>query len=295
MSAQPVVVEAQDLIPARPGTVRRLVANPVGVVGVVVLGVMLTGALVSAVGWLPFAPEEQHAIDRLTGPSATYWFGTDQFGRDVFSRVLAGVRLSFQVAVVSVAISATVGTALGVVAGFLGGMVDAVIMRFADVFFAFPAILLALAIVTALGPGWRNAAIAVAVVYTPVFIRVARGPTLQVRSAPYIRAGIGLGYSTARLLRAHVLPNISGAVIVQVTLSLSWAILTESSLSFLGLGVQPPNASLGMMVAAARSLAVQAWWTLAFPSLGIVAAVLALNLVGDGLRDALDPGRRDHR
>ncbi len=276
-----------------PGFWKRLFTNPIGAVGVAIVSLLLLGAVAAALGVLPYDPTEQIPAERLTGPSADHLFGTDQFGRDVFSRVLAALQLSFQVAFVSVAIASVVGTSFGVLAGFLGGWTDSVIMRTADVFFAFPAILLALAVVTALGAGWFNAAIAVAIVYTPVFIRVARGPTLSVRSADYVLAGVTLGYSTPRILFRHVLPNVSAAVIVQVTLSLSWAILTESSLSFLGLGAQPPNASLGLLVADARAFATIAPWTLIFPSLAIVAAVLGLNLLGDGFRDALDPARRD--
>jgi peptide/nickel transport system permease protein len=272
---------------------RRLTANPLGLTGLIIVATLIAASICSALGWVPFDPIEQHPVDRLTGPSRTYWFGTDQFGRDVFSRVLAGLRLSFQVAFLAVAIAATIGTALGVLAGFLGKWVDAITMRVADVLFAFPAILLALIIVAVLGAGWFNAAIAIAVVYTPVFIRVSRGPTLQVKSADYIRAGVGLGFSTPRLIFRHVLPNIASVVIVQITLSLSWAILTESTLSFLGLGTQPPDASLGLMVSASRAFASIAWWTLFFPSLAIALAVLGLNLLGDGLRDTLDPSRRD--
>lgn len=275
------------------GFLRRLTRNPLGTTGLLLIGVLLVGAIVAAFGWAPYDPIDQHPTDRFSGPSLTYWFGTDQFGRDVFSRVLAGLTISFQVAIVAVSIAAVIGTMLGVLAGFLGKWVDTITMRVADTLFAFPAILLALVIVTALGTGWFNAAIAIAVVYTPVFIRVSRGPTLQVKSTDYVRAGVGLGFSTPRIIFRHVLPNISSAVIVQVTLSLSWAILTESSLSFLGLGTQPPNASLGLMVSSARGFAVLAWWTLAFPSIAIVLSVLGLNLLGDGLRDAFDPSRRD--
>lgn len=289
-SASKVVIAAPE---RSPSFVRRLIRNPLGTTGLLLVGLLLIGAIASALGWVPFDPIEQHPADRLSSPSSTYWFGTDQFGRDVFSRVLAGLKISFQVAVVAVGIAATIGTTLGVLAGFMGKWVDTVTMRLADILFAFPAILLALVIVTALGTGWFNASIAIAVVYTPVFIRVSRGPTLQIRSADYVKAGVGLGFSTPRLIFGHVLPNISSAVIVQVTLSLSWAILTESALSFLGLGTQPPDASLGLMVSTARAFAVIAWWTLAFPSIAIVLAVLGLNLLGDGLRDALDPSRRD--
>jgi peptide/nickel transport system permease protein len=172
--------------------------------------------------------------------------------------------------------------------------VDQVVSRFIDILFAFPAILLALAVVSALGSGWQNTAIAIAVVYTPIFARVSRGPTLAVGAAEYIKAQRVLGTPLPRILLRHVLPNVSAPIVVQVTLALSWAILTESALSFLGLGTRPPTPSLGLMVSDARNTVATAWWTLTFPALAIVIAVIALNLLGDGLRSALDP-RRDSR
>jgi peptide/nickel transport system permease protein len=240
---------------------------------------------------LPYDPVEQHPVDRLLGPSSHYWLGTDQFGRDIFSRSIEGTKSSLQVALVAVGLAGAVGTVAGIAAGFFGGALDAVVMRIADVLFAFPAILLALAIVSALGSGWFNTAVAIAIVYVPIFARVARGPVLALREADFIRAGRVLGFSSPRLLFRHILPNVAAPVIVQVTLSLSWAILTESSLSFLGLGTQPPEASLGLMVSDARSLAADYWWTLAAPAVAITIAVVGLNLLGDGLRDALDPTR----
>ena len=191
--------------------------------------------------------------------------------------------------VLSVAIAAVVGSILGISAGFFRGWVDQAVGRVVDVLFAFPAILLALAMVSALGSGWQNTAIAIAVVYTPIFARVSRGPTLTVGASEYVNAQRVLGAPTWRILLRHVLPNVSAPIIVQVTLALSWAILTESSLSFLGLGTQPPSASLGLMVSDARNTVATAWWTLTFPALAIIVAVIALNLLGDGLRSAFDP------
>ncbi|MGH3655955.1 MAG: ABC transporter permease [Micromonosporaceae bacterium] len=258
------------------------------------LGVLLTGALLlvtvlAAVGLTPYDPLGQAAAERLQGPSGAHWFGTDQFGRDVASRTAVGIAASLRVAVVAVAVAALLGTLLGVTAGFFGGPIDAVVGRLTDVLFAFPAILLALAIVAALGHGWSNTAIAISAVYTPIFVRVTRGPTLSVREHDYVKAGRVLGFSPGRLLFRHVLPNVSAPIVVQVALALSWAILTESGLSFLGLGTQPPQPSLGLMVSEARNLVNEAWWTLAFPATVIVFAVIALNLLGDGLRSALDP------
>jgi peptide/nickel transport system permease protein len=269
----------------------RLLRSPSGLVGAVLTTLLVLGALLAAAGLLRYDPVAQQPLDRLLGPSGDFWFGTDQFGRDIFSRCVDGTRASLQVAVVAVALSATAGVLAGVAGGFLGGWIDAIVMRLSDVLFAFPAILLALAIVSALGAGWFNTAIAIAIVYVPIFARVARGPVLALQDVDFIRAGRVLGFSSLRLLFRHVLPNIAAPVIVQVTLSLSWAILTESSLSFLGLGTQPPQASLGLMVSDSRALAATAWWTLVFPAAFITLAVVGLNLLGDGLRDALDPTR----
>jgi peptide/nickel transport system permease protein len=286
--ATPVPVAA---IRGRRGWIGRLLQSPSGRIGLVLTVVVALAALAAVVHLLPYDPVEQHPLDRLVGPSSHYWLGTDQFGRDIFSRCIEGVKSSMQVALVAVGLAGAVGTIAGIAAGFFGGLLDAVVMRLADVLFAFPAILLALAIVSALGSGWFNTAIAIAIVYVPIFARVARGPVLALRDADFVRAGRVLGFSSPRLLFRHILPNVAAPVIVQVTLSLSWAILTESSLSFLGLGTQPPEASLGLMVSDARALAADYWWTLAAPAVAITIAVVGLNLLGDGLRDALDPTR----
>jgi peptide/nickel transport system permease protein len=263
-----------------------------GVIGLFLVLVMVILSLISALNLAPIDPLEQNPIDALQGPSGTYWFGTDQFGRDIFSRSIDGMSRSLSVALLSVGIAAGVGVFLGVVGGFFGGWLDNLVVRASDVIFAFPAILLALAIVNSLGNSWIDTSIAIAIVYTPIFIRVARGPVLTVKEMDYVKSVRVLGFSTPRILIRHVMPNVLAPIVVQIALSLSWAILTESGLSFLGLGTQPPDASLGLMVSEAQALASFAWWTLAFPSLFITVVVVGLNLVGDGLRDALDPARR---
>ncbi len=263
-----------------------------GVIGLFLVLVMVILSLISALNLAPIDPLEQNPIDALQGPSGTYWFGTDQFGRDIFSRSIDGMSRSLSVALLSVGIAAVVGVFLGVVGGFFGGWLDNLVVRASDVIFAFPAILLALAIVNSLGNSWIDTSIAIAIVYTPIFIRVARGPVLTVKEMDYVKSVRVLGFSTPRILIRHVMPNVLAPIVVQIALSLSWAILTESGLSFLGLGTQPPDASLGLMVSEAQALASFAWWTLAFPSLFITVVVVGLNLVGDGLRDALDPARR---
>lgn len=263
-----------------------------GIIGLALVLIMVVLSLVSALNLAPIDPLEQNPVDALKGPSGTYWFGTDQFGRDIFSRSIDGMSRSLSVALLSVGIAATVGVFLGVIGGFFGGWLDNLVVRASDVIFAFPAILLALAIVNSLGNSWIDTSIAIAIVYTPIFIRVARGPVLTVKEMDYVKSVRVLGYSTPRILLRHVMPNVLAPIVVQIALSLSWAILTESGLSFLGLGTQPPDASLGLMVSEAQPLAAFAWWALAFPSIFITVVVVGLNLVGDGLRDALDPARR---
>lgn len=267
----------------------RVWRDPGGRIGIVLVLLMIVLAVIGLTGLLPHGPIDQAPKDRLQGPSGRYWFGTDQFGRDIAARTFAGIFTSLRVSVVSVLAAAVIGSLLGVLAGFLGGWVDQVIGRLIDILFAFPAILLALALVSALGSGWTNTAIAITVVYAPIFARVARGPTLSVAGSEYVKAGRVLGIPTRRLLLRHVLPNVAAPIVVQVTLALSWAILTESALSFLGLGTQAPDASLGLMVSDARNLVSTAWWTLVFPAAAIVLLVIGLNLLGDGLRSALDP------
>jgi peptide/nickel transport system permease protein len=263
-----------------------------GVIGLILVLVMVILSMVSALNLAPIDPLEQNPVAALQGPNGTFWFGTDQFGRDIFSRSIDGMRRSLSVALLSVGIAATVGVFLGVIGGFFGGWLDSLVVRCSDVIFAFPAILLALAIVNSLGNSWVDTSIAIAIVYTPIFIRVARGPVLSVKEMDYVKSVRVLGFSTPQILIRHVMPNVLAPIVVQIALSLSWAILTESGLSFLGLGTQPPDASLGLMVSDAQALAAFAWWSLAFPSIFITVVVVGLNLVGDGLRDALDPARR---
>jgi peptide/nickel transport system permease protein len=274
---------------------RDLLRTPNGLVGTVIVGLLLVVAAAAALGLTPHEPLRQEAAVRFTPPGIDHWLGTDQFGRDVASRVMLGVLASLRVAMLAVAISALIGSVAGITAGFFGGWVDRLIGRVTDTLFAFPAILLALTIVAVLGRGWVNTVIAIAIVYTPIFVRVARGPVLTVRELDFVKAGRVLGYGPGRLLFRHVLPNVTAPITVQIALALSWAILTESSLSFLGLGTQPPDPSLGLMVSEARTLFVRGWWLMVAPAGAIVLAVVGLNLLGDGLRDAFDPTRTHRR
>jgi peptide/nickel transport system permease protein len=287
----PDVVEPGAAVPRdrAGGLLRGIWADPNGRIGLALTVALTVAGVGAALGLVTHDPVAQAPADRLTGPSAAHWLGTDQFGRDVLSRTLVGIATSLRVVVVAVGLAGTLGTLVGVTAGFFGGLTDQVVGRLTDVLFAFPAILLALTFIAGLGPGWGNTAVAVAIVYFPIFVRVARGPTLSVRESEYVKAGRVLGFSAPRLLLRHVLPGVSAPVVVQVALAMSWAILTESALSFLGLGTQPPDPSLGLMVSEARNLLTAAPWTLATPAAAVVLAVIGFNLLGDGLRAALDP------
>ncbi len=240
----------------------------------------------------PYGANEINVVNQLQPPDLTHWFGTDDLGRDVFSRVIIAARPSVLVSIVSVTLALVAGVSIGLVSGFFGGWVDVTGMRMMDVVFSFPVMLLALAIVAMLGPGIVPAMLAIAVVYTPFFARITRASVLTVREETYIKAARSIGASNLRIMRLHVLPNIMAAIIVQTSLSLAFAILTEAALSFLGLGVQPPTPSWGRMLFDGRGFVTQAWWMAVFPGVAIFLTVLALNLVGDAMRDALDPRQR---
>jgi peptide/nickel transport system permease protein len=284
--------DARELLLARPGLARALWQNRNGRIGLLLVALVVLGALLNKVGLTPHAPQAQDSNAALKGISLSHVFGTDQFGRDVFSLVLEGIGVSLEIAVIATLIAGGIGTLGGIVAGYLGGIASSAILRASDIVFAIPAILLALAIVTALGPGIFDSALAIGVGYIPIFVRVVRAPVLALREADFVRAGRVLGYSRMRLLFRHILPSVSGAIAVQASLALAWSILAEASLSFLGLGPPPPTASLGEMVSQSSSLAGIAWWTLAGPSVAIVLAVIGFNFLGDGLRDAADPRTR---
>ena len=262
----------------------------------------LTGALLVAFFALlalvgpalaPFGPTEQFIDDRLQPPSATYLLGTDEFGRDIYSRLLYGARISFQVGAIAVGIAGTLGILLGLISGYAGGWVDNILTLLMDIIFAFPAILLAIAIISLLGNNLENAMIAIAIVYMPTFMRVVRGATLSVRHTAYVESAVALGASTPRLLARHIFPNITAPLIVHASLNFAFAILAEASLAFLGLGNKPPAPSWGSMVSASYGFLQLAPWAAIFPGVAIALAVLGFNLLGDGLRDALDPRSRN--
>ena len=275
--------------------IRLLLHTRSGVTGLFLIVALAILSVLSAFGWLPFDAISQDPPSRLQAPSATHWFGTDQFGRDVFARVAAGVANSALISVVAVTFATIVGTLAGVVAGFYRGVPDGVISGVTNVLFAFPPLLLALTLASVFDRNWFTISVAIAVVYVPIFIRVTRGPVLSLREIEYVKAATSTGQSRIRIMFRHVLPNITSIVIVQVTLSLSWAVLTEAALSFLGLGTPPPAPSLGSMIFEARTLVSIAPWTMIAPGIVIVLLVVGLNLMGDGLRDALDPRNRGKR
>jgi peptide/nickel transport system permease protein len=269
--------------------------RPTAVVGLVLTALVVLLALAGLVGLTPYDPAKQDVVQALRGPSGTHWFGTDQFGRDIFSRVAAGLANSLRIAVVSVGAAALVGILLGVLAGYYGGVLDRLVGVVTNVLFAFPSLLLALALAATLERNWLTVSLAIGAVYMPIFARVARGPVLALRSVEYVTASTAIGRSRMSTLFAHVVPNMRGILVVQVTLSLSWSILTEASLSFLGFGTPPPAASLGGMVFDAQTLSTIAPWMLAFPGIALVVFVVGLNLLGDSLRSALDPRNRGGR
>lgn len=241
----------------------------------------------------PYGINEYDYNARLETPSAAHWFGTDEFGRDLFSRILCGTRISITVGLVSVSIAAVIGTVLGLLAGYYGGFLDSIIMRICDVLFAFPGIILAIAIVAILGPGMANVAIAVAVFGIPTFARLVRSSTLSVKGSAYVLAARNIGCSSGRILFKHILPSALPNIIVQYSMSIGTSILTASSLSFLGLGAQPPTPEWGLLLSNGRQYIMTTWHITFFPGLAIFLTVLCFNLLGDGFRDSLDPKLSD--
>ncbi len=263
--------------------------NRLAMVGlVIVLLLVLLAALAPLIA--PYAPSVGDLrTERLLPPSAAHWFGTDDQGRDILSRLLYGSRITLYVVVLVAVLAAPIGLLVGTVSGYAGGYVDAVLMRITDIFLAFPRLILALAFVAALGPGIENAVIAIAITSWPPYARIARAETLSLRQADYISAVALLGASPARIVLRHIMPLCVSSVIVRVTLDMAGIILTAAGLGFLGLGAQPPSPEWGAMIAAGRAYVLDQWWVAAAPGAAIFVVSLGFNLLGDGLRDALDP------
>lgn len=262
--------------------------NKVAVVGMVIVLLFILLAI-----FAPFIAKEgindQVMADRLQPPSAEYWFGTDDFGRDIFSRIIYGARISLWVGFSSVVGSVVIGSLLGIIAGYYGRWVDVIISRIFDIMLAFPSILLAIAIVAVLGPSLRNALIAIAIINVPNFGRLIRSRVLSIKQDEYIMAAKSIGLKDMRILFSHILPNSMAPVVVQGTLAIATAILEAAALGFLGLGAQPPAPEWGKMLADSKNYLQTAPWTMIFPGLAIMLTVLGFNLMGDGLRDAMDP------
>jgi peptide/nickel transport system permease protein len=241
---------------------------------------------------LIYDPNKMDFGERFAPPSIQHIAGTDDFGRDTFTRIAYGARVSLQVGFIAVGIAATIGSLLGMIAGYGNRLLDEVIMRLMDVLYAFPAILLAIAILAALGKGVTNAMVAIGIVYIPIFARIARAAVLSIRNEDFVLAARALGASDLRILFKHILPNIMSPIIVETTLSLAFAILAEASLSFFGLGTQAPDPSWGRMLSEGRTFFRQSGWMGIFPGLAIMLTVMSFNFLGDGLRDVLDPRLR---
>ena len=279
--------------------------QPLNVVGVAIIAIFLFltifgGMLANARG-AEYDPEQPKCggrnsciAEKLVGPSTRHWFGTDDLGRDVFSRVIAGAKYSLVVALIILALAVSFGTVVGAIAGFFGGMVDELLMRFTDMFLAFPALILAIAISASLGPSLRNAVIALAAVYWPWYARLVRAQVLAIKAREYVEAARSVGVSNRGVLVRHIMPNAVSVVIIQMTLDVGYAVLATASLSFIGLGAQPPTPEWGRIITDGRNFFRDAWWFITFPGLALSLTVLGFNLVGDGLRDYLDPRTSRH-
>jgi peptide/nickel transport system permease protein len=285
-------IDDAPFLPAHSGalaTARRfLLRNPLNMMALILLIALLVVAVFGGL-LAPSDPIKPVYSALLQGPSVAHPFGTDEIGRDVLSRVLAGAGVSLLVAAVVLVSGVVIGTVLGALAGLFGGVTDEAIMRVTDVFLAFPSFILAAAVSASIGPGLNTLMLSLAVVWWPWYARLARGQVLQIRALDFVEAARALGVGTPRMLWRHILPNTVAPILVQMSLDVGYAILAASGLSFLGLGMQPPNPEWGTMIADAQNHLQDAWWMAAFPGAALAVSVLAFNLLGDGLRDFLDP------
>ncbi len=240
----------------------------------------------------PHDPVKPNIQVKLHPPSSTYWFGTDELGRDILSRVMSGAKYSLGIAFIILSIALVIGVLVGALAGYLGGLVDEVLMRVTDLFLAFPALILAMAIAATLGRNLQNVVVALTAVYWPWYARLVRGQVLAVKEREFVEAARAVGASPGRVMLRHILPNTMAPVIVQLTIDVGYAVLATAGLSFLGLGAQPPLPEWGTMIAGARTFFREAWWYISFPGLALTLTVVGFNLLGDGLRDYFDPRSR---
>jgi peptide/nickel transport system permease protein len=272
---------------------RYLLLNPLNLFGLIIITAFVLLALIGPY-ISPYSPTVPDYNYMLTAPSGVHWFGTDFIGYDIFSRILSGARLSIGTSVAVLAIAVTVGLPLGALSGYAGGWVDEIIMRITDMFLAFPALILALAVAQTLGAGLESAVIALSVGFWPWYARLLRGQVLSLKHKEYVEAARAMGASNLSILWRHILPNALSPIIVEFSQDMGYAILDVSALSFIGLGAQPPSPEWGAMIVAGREYIRTAWWTCAFPGVAITLVVLGFNVVGDGLRDALDPRAVGH-
>ena len=274
------------------GLVRTFNANKISWIGLV-LFVLIVVIAVAAPMLTKFDPIDQDVMAQLQGPSEAHLFGTDEYGRDIWARLIYGARISLIIGIVSTLVAMVVGSIIGILAGWYGGRLDAVVMQIMDVLLAFPSLILGLIVVAMLGPSMTNLIIAIALTSIPPFARIARAPTISLREREYIEACRALGYSDARILTLHILPNILSDILVMGSLWLANAIRTEASLAFIGLGVKPPTPTWGGMIRSGFENILDNAWLAVVPSIAILLVIFALNLLGDGLRDALDPKLRN--
>ncbi|WP_404454256.1 nickel transporter permease [Oceanobacillus kapialis] len=291
-SPEPLIGE-DSLITTKPiplwlDTGLRVVKSKTALIGVIIIALLVLTAIFAPV-IATHNPTDQDIVNRYQAPSSEHLLGTDELGRDIFSRIVHGTRISIQIGVIAVGISLIIGVFLGGVAGYFGRWIDQIVMRFIDIMMAFPSILMAIALVAVLGPSLQNAMIAVGIVGIPQFARIVRSAVLSIKENEYIEAAKSIGAKHGRILIQHVLPNCVAPIIVQTTLGIGTAILDAAGLSFLGLGAQPPTPEWGAMLSDGRAAIQNAPWVVAFPGLAIFFVVLGFNLFGDGLRDALDP------
>ena len=283
-----------SLFSIRSGVSATLLRNPSAVIGALII--LLVALMAILAPWLaPYDPVSINLADRLSPPSPQHWFGADELGRDILSRVMHGARVSLIIGLVVIAIAGGLGTLLGATAGYLGGRADNLIMRVMDVILSFPSLVLALSLAAALGPSLRNAILAVAFVQIPKFARLARGEALALREALFIKAARVSGFRAPWIILHHVIPNSMGPIMVLATLTIGDTILVAASLSFIGLGAQPPTPEWGAMVSTGRKFLLDQWWYPTFPGLFIMLTVIGFNILGDALRDALDPRMRGRK
>lgn len=283
------VTPESDARKRRPkGLVRRLISNPLSAIGLFLACAAILTAIFAP--WIaPHDPVSMDLVNRLGPPSADHWFGTDDNGRDILSRIVFGARYSLLTALGILILSSVLGTLIGLAAGLLGGWVDEVLMRLTDMFLAFPALVLAMGLAAALGASLLNAMIATVIVWWPWYARIVRGQTLQLKHAAFVEAAILAGASKWRIAFHHILRNCLTPLIVQISLDIGYAVLTLASLSFIGLGAQPPTPEWGSMVSVGRDYFLDQWWMVTFPGLAIFISVMAFNLLGDGLQEVLSP------